>query len=148
MNKLIERLQRGYEYIVYPTQVPLADGSTVNMADIPVELEKMAKYDALGNITGYYSISELSQAVGNVFVSVPYISDNFALIHWAFDKGLNANGVSDETATIDLLKSKGLVDMRENIPLAKDIDYPNLPPNAFGIFGSYEIVDVPKAVPI
>ncbi len=148
MSNLAERLQRGYTYIIYPCKVPVdAKGNTIDMGDIPIELEKTTKYDEDGNITGYYSINELSAELGKAFVPVQILDDRFKLIHWAFDEGVNAEGFTDKSATIDLLKSKGLVDMREGIQYPKDIDYTSLVGNEFGIFGSYEILEVPKTIP-
>ena len=147
MANLAERLQRGYTYIIYPCKVPTGvEGETLDMGDIPVELEKMAKVDEDGNIIGYYSINELSRELGKAFVPVQILDDRFKLIHWAFDEGEDADGMTDKKATIELLESKGLVNMRAGIKEVKDIDFTSLQGNEFGIFGSYEVTEVPKII--
>ena len=147
MANLAERLQRGYTYIIYPCKVPVdAKGNTIDMGDIPVELEKMAKYDEDGNIVGYYSINELSAELGKAFTPVQILDDRFKLIHWAFDEGEDTDGTTDRGATIELLESKGLVNMRAGIKEVKDIDFTSLQGNEFGIFGSYEVIEVPKSI--
>ena len=148
LSDLGKRLKRGYEYIIYPEM----------MGDMPVALEKMAKRDENGTVIGYYSINELSTALGKDFQPIEYLKDEnrtdsngsklrLMLIHWSFDKGKNADGVTDEQATIDLLLSKGLLNMREGVHFAKDINFTSLSGYEFGIFGSSEIADVPKVVP-
>jgi len=141
LKLIAERLKKSYSYIIYPAA----------MGDMPIELQKMAKYEDENDaelITGYYSINELSIALGDLFTPVPYIMDGLMLIRWAFDEGVSAEGVDDRTATRDLLLSKGLTDMRAGIKEAKDIPYETLVGAEFGIFGSYEIGDVQKYVPV
>jgi len=147
MTNLVNRLKKGYEYIIYPEM----------MGDISIELLKMAKYDEEENIIVHYSINELSKELGKAFVPIEYLSNpnrvdveghplRFMLIHWSFDKGVTPEGYTDESATVETMKLKGLKDMREGVTFAKDIDYGNLTGYEFGIFGAYEIGDVPKNV--
>jgi len=147
LNEIKKRLTRGYHKIIYPRKVPLDTGGTLDMGDVPVELEKMAIHAESGDITGYYSLNALSDALGKAFEPTAITDDRFAVVHWGFDEGQNEDGTTDKTATANLLKSHGLVDMREGIKEAKDIDFSNLPPHSFGIFGAYEFEkDVAKYI--
>jgi len=147
IGELVKRMVNGYDYIIYPAF----------MGNIPIELEKMSKYDIVGNQIGYYSLNELTLILEDLFVPVVWLIDDtrvdangnmleFNLIHWSFDKGKNSEGITDEQAIINLLVSKGLKDMRENTTLASDIDFTNLTGMEFGIFGSVEILGVPEYV--
>jgi hypothetical protein len=137
LSTLRERIKNGYDYIVYPNA----------MGDMPITLKKMEKIDATGKVIGHYSINELSTLFGDDFTPVQYINTKFMLIHWSFDEIIDVtSGVSERQLTKDLLKSKGLVDMRVGYPDAKSIDYGSLKGNEFGFFGAYEMRYVPKYV--
>ena len=139
LQAIYNRLENGHEYIIYP----------LAMGDEPIELSKTAKIDEDGNQVGYYTINELSAELPKGFLKpIPYIDDRFMLIRWAFDKGVTIDGYTDESATIELLKSKGLADMREGKTLVSDIDFTALNGDEFGIFGSHEIGQVPKVVEV
>jgi len=139
LDAIRKRLRRGFHLIIYPTKVPIdTEGNVVDMGDVPVELHKMAKHDELDRVVGYYGINELNRLLGKDFIPMNIFDDRFKVIHWGFDEGEDAYGITDKEATSNLLKSKGLIDMREDLKEAYDIDFSGLPPNAFGIFGTYE----------
>jgi len=135
IKTLKRRLKNSYERIVYPSA----------MGDIPIELEKMAKYDADENIIGYYSINELSRELGGDFLKPMNFNKAKTLKHirWSFDKEVTDIGVNiDEQATRELLLSKGLVNMRAGVKV-KDLDIASMTGYEFGIFGTDEFGDIP-----
>jgi hypothetical protein len=135
LEKIRDRLKRGYDYIIYPSA----------MGDIPITLKKMEKCDQNGKVIGHYTINELSKLLGDDFNPEPYIMNGLMMIHWSFDETVDPVTLKYERdSTRDLLLSKGLVDMRAGASVVKDIDFQSLNGNEFGIFGSYEILDVPK----
>ena len=132
LSNLAERLHYSYSRIVYP----------VAMGDMPIQLEKMAIYNEDGNITGYYSINSLAQALGgSTLVPVPFGKKGlFSSVRWSFDK---ANNNADEKSTKSLMLSYGLVDMTATME-AKDINVSALLGNEFGLFDIYEFGQIPK----
>jgi len=130
---LIEELRDAYDYIVVPTA----------MLDTPVELAKLQKDDE-----SYYSINELTQVLGDQFVVTAAIDDRFSKFRWMIPR----NG--EEALIVQYLKSKGLVDMRDNgiddglNYRVDEIDFSSLNGNEFGIFSMYEIKQVPKPQPL
>ena len=130
---LIEELRDAYDYIVVPTA----------MLDTPVELAKLQKDDE-----SYYSINELTQVLGDQFVVTAAIDDRFSKFRWMIPR----NG--EEALIVQYLKSKGLVDMRNNgiddglNYRVDEIDFSSLNGNEFGIFSMYEIKQVPKPQPL
>jgi len=126
-----EELKEAYDYIIVPKET----------LDTPIELKKMLKEDGT-----YYSINELSDELGEMFTPVDRIDDRFATFRWA----IPANG--EEALIITYLKSKGLVDMRDNGIedelnfTADEIDYTSLNGNECGVFRKFEMKHVPKVV--
>ena len=126
-----EELKEAYDYITVPKAT----------LDTPIELKKMLKEDGT-----YYSINELSDELGEFFTPVDIIDDRFVAFRWA----IPANG--EEALIITYLKSKGLVDMRDNGIedelnfTADEIDYTNLNGNECGVFRKFEMKHVPKVV--
>ena len=123
-----EELKDAYDYIIVPKA----------LLDTPVELEKMLKEDGT-----YYSINELSAELGSLFQPVDMIDDRFTAFRWP----IPANG--EEALIITYLKSKGLVDMRDNgiadqlNYTAEEIDYTALTGNECGVFRTFEMRHVP-----
>ena len=128
---MIEELKEAYDYIIVPKAT----------LDTPIELKKMLKEDGT-----YYSINELSDKLGELFTPVDIIDERFVAFRWA----IPANG--EEAFIITYLKSKGLVDMRDNGIedelnfTADEIDYTNLNGNECGVFRKFEMKYVPKVV--
>jgi len=129
---MIEELKEAYDYIIVPKAT----------LDTPIELKKMLiKEDGT-----YYSINGLSDELGELFTPVDIIDERFVAFRWA----IPANG--EEAFIITYLKSKGLVDMRDNGIedelnfTADEIDYTNLNGNECGVFRKFEMKYVPKVV--
>ena len=137
MNNIRQRLERAYDKIVAPKA----------MFDEQIELANMAIYDEDDAIAGYHSINSLHKELGLFFLPVEYIDERFALFRWSFDR----NG-SSEQDTIDLLKSKGLLDMRDQTGnterSVENIDFTGLNGNEFLICSDFESLLIPKTVTI
>jgi hypothetical protein len=121
-------LKDAYTYLVVPKVV----------LDTPIELAKMAKEDGT-----YYTLNELSQALGKMFVLTNVIDDRFVKFRWS----IPLNG--EEALIVEYLKSQGLVDMRDNGVdgelnyTVDEIDFSKLNGNEFGLFAMQEIKLVP-----
>ncbi len=124
-----ERLQRGYEYVIIPTEV----------LDINIPLDDMLKSESPDT---YWTLNELSAALGNAFTPVQIIDSRFVVFHWGFDKGLLTGEEKKEKKFYNLIDSAGYVDMRDNLVTVEEIDFDNLTGNEFGIFSSWEISKV------
>ena len=126
-----EELGNAYDFFIIPTSA----------LDIPIEMDKMLKEDGT-----FYSINELSSLLGDFFTPTPIIDERFSKFRWA----VPANG--EDSLIIGYLKSKGLVDMRDNgiddalNSRVDEIDFTALNGNEFGYFRRFELQKVPKAV--
>jgi len=125
---LVEELKDAYTYVVVPKIV----------LNIPIELKKLLKEDG-----SYYTLNELEKDLGSLFVLTDVIDDRFVKFRWS----IPLNG--EESLIIGYLKSKGLVDMRDNgiadslNYTVEEIDFNNLNGNEFGMFNMYEIKQLP-----
>ena len=135
LNEHRARLQRGYEYVIVPTEV----------LDIPLPIYEMLKSETPNK---YYTINELALALGSSFVPVPYIKEGFHLVHWVFDKGFLTGEDNKERKFLKMIAGAGYVDMRDNLETVEEIDFESLTGNEFGIFSSYEITKVPKMLAV
>ena len=127
------RLRRGYEYVIVPT----------NTLDTPIVDKDFIKSDV--PLT-YWTLNELSQALGSDFVLVQYFDPYYRLFHWTFNKGYLLGQENAEQRLIAAFKGMGLTDMRDDKELVSEIDFENLEGTELGVFGSDEIFEVPKSV--
>jgi len=125
---LRKELPDAYTYIVVPKAV----------LDVPIEMKKMLKED-----NTYYTLNELEKELGDLFVLTNSIDDRFVKFRWS----IPMNG--EEALIIGYLKSKGLVDMRDNgindalNYTVDEIDFNALNGNEFGVFNAHEIKHLP-----
>jgi len=129
LKQIKEELEFSYSYIVVPKA----------MLDAPVPHSKMTLINENGEDDGYGSINELSQSIGTKFKPVPRIDERFSLFRWLIRTDLEA-----ESMVTALFENSGLVNMKVSGQESKDIDYPNLQGNEFGIFDAFSIRDVPQ----
>lgn len=129
-------LSNSYDYIVAPKA----------MMDTPIELSKLAKFNENNDIIGYFSINELVQTLGSLFVPIDIIDERFIGFRWSFDRN------REEQVTIDYLKTVGLVNMREQVgeldKKVDEIDFTTLNGNEFGIFSLLEFKQIPYTPPV
>jgi len=129
LTQLREELKDAYDYFIVPKAV----------LDAPIELDKMLKEDGT-----YYTLNELSNALGRFFTLEDVVDDRFVKFRWP----VPANG--EEALIIGYLKSKGLVDMRDNGVddslnyTVDEIDFSKLNGNEFGFFKRFEMKSIPK----
>ena len=128
-----QQLKRGYEYCIVPT----------NTLDTPIQDKDFIKTDA--PLT-YWTLNELSAALGSDFTPVQYLDEYFRLFHWTFSKGYLNGEESAEQRLITAFKGMGLTNMRDDKELISEIDFENLEGTELGVFGSFEILEVPKSV--
>jgi hypothetical protein len=128
LDTIKKGLQDAYTYLVVPKAV----------LSVPIQMQKMQKDDGT-----YYSIEELSDELGNLFVPVDVIDDRFVKFRWS----IPMNG--EERLIIDYMKVQGLVNMRDNgiddelDYTVDEIDFSSLNGNEFGIFSMEEIKQIP-----
>jgi hypothetical protein len=128
LDTIKKGLQDAYTYLVVPKAV----------LSVPIQMQKMQKDDGT-----YYSIEELSDELGNLFVPTDVIDDRFVKFRWS----IPMNG--EEQLIIDYMKVQGLVNMRDNEIddeldyTVDEIDFLSLNGNEFGIFSMEEIKQIP-----
>ena len=128
IEQIKNELADAYDYFIVPKAV----------LDVPIGLEKMQREDG-----SYYTLNELSKELGSLFTFVDVIDTRFVKFRWA----VPANG--EEALIISYLKSKGLVDMRDNGIddslnfTVNEIDFVNLKGNEFGFFKRFEMKFIP-----
>ena len=126
---LKDMLKNSYTFIVVPKAV----------LDTPIEMKKMLKEDG-----SYYTLHELEKELDSLFELTDAVDERFVKFRWS----IPLNG--EEALIIGYLKSKGLVDMRDNGVsdslnyTVDEIDFTNLNGNEFGIFNAYEIKQLPE----
>ena len=115
------------------------------MLGVPVSMSRMQKDDEVGNlIDEYYSLLDLATAFGSQYVIMPWVDEFHSLVTWSTLKE------NEMLLTKQLLKSYDLVDAREGVDKelsVSEVDWVNLPPNAFAVFSMGSLVDVPKMIP-
>jgi len=132
LEQIANGLPKAYDYLVVPKL----------MLDTEVKLPKMLKEDGVT----YYTINELSEALGKLFIPTDSIDTRFVKFRWSIPR----NG--EEALIATYLSSEGLVNMRDNGIAdelnykVEEIDFTALNGNEFGIFSNEEIREVPVVV--
>ena len=157
-TELRDSFTNGYDYTIGIKEI---------MA-IPIELPKWAKVSPAvygeDNVLitpeqdsgEYYSMLDVSAALGKAFTPIPYLKDGYGLAHYSYDfhertdmieflVGKEITLASGETVVIKCMNflEDGITPVH-----VEDIDFPAIGNNEFGIFSAREIKSVPKQIPV